>query len=139
VKILSKCDADIFANCELTSKKVRERRSCLLPGRHSSDVIQCRNWAKFSELLHLQIKKEKNSITSDQKNSPEIHIFLLKRIKVEQNKEIFTTDDCKFTRREKKIKRRKLSLSLSLSLSKLNIQNLQRHNKKIHLEILVFT
>jgi hypothetical protein len=42
--------------------------------------------------------------------------FLLKKIKVEQNKEIFTTDDCKFAREEKKIKRRKLSRSLSLSL-----------------------
>jgi hypothetical protein len=67
--------------------------------------------------LHLQIKKEKNSVTGDQKNSPETHIFLIKKFKVEQNKEIFTTDDCKFAREEQKIKRRKLSRSLSLSLS----------------------
>jgi hypothetical protein len=58
--------------------------------------------------------------------------FLLKKIKVEQNKEIFTTDDCKFAREEKKIKRRKLSRSLSLSSN-------STHNKKIHLEVLVFT
>jgi hypothetical protein len=63
-------------------------------------------------------KKEKNSVTSDQKNSPETHIFLLKKFEVEQNKEIFTTDDCKFAREEKKIERRKLSVSVSVSLSK---------------------
>jgi hypothetical protein len=54
-------------------------------------------------------KKKKTPPQVIRKTPQRPTFFFIKKIKVEQNKEIFATDDCKFAREEK-------SLALSLSL-----------------------